>query len=56
MNTTLPVRPKFDTRLSLVITRGEKRELFEAAAARNMTASELIREAALAVVREGRAA
>lgn len=56
MNTKLPVRPKFDTRLSLVIAEDEKRELFEAAAKRNMTASELIREAALAAVREYRAA
>ena len=28
MNTKLPVRPKFDTRLSIVIAEDEKRQLF----------------------------
>lgn len=45
MNTKLPVRPKFDTRLSIVIAEDEKRELFAVAAKRSTTVSELVRRA-----------
>jgi hypothetical protein len=45
MNTTLPVRPPFDERIAVAVTAEEKRKIFEAAAARRLTVSELVRKA-----------
>ena len=43
MNTKMPVRPKMDARLQVVIPADEKQKLFEVAAARRVSVSEIIR-------------
>ena len=45
MNTQLPTRPHLDERIQLALTAGEKRRVFEVAAARGVTVSELLRGA-----------
>lgn len=43
MNTKLPVRPVMDERITVKLPADEKRAVFEAAAARRIPVSELIR-------------
>lgn len=45
MHTDLPQRPKLETRIKIAISPEDKRRLFETAAARRVTVSELIRAA-----------
>ena len=45
MNTQLPTRPHLDERIQLALTAGDKRRVFEVAAARGLTVSELLRAA-----------
>jgi Ribbon-helix-helix protein, copG family len=45
MHTTQPVRPKLDERIKVSIAPEDKRRLFETAAARGVTVSQLLRAA-----------
>ena len=45
MHTTQPVRPRLDERVKVSITPDDKRRLFETAAARGVTVSQLLRSA-----------
>jgi hypothetical protein len=55
MNTKLPTRRKMDDRIAVVLPADEKRRLFETAAARNTTVSQMIRNA-LASIAAGESA
>jgi hypothetical protein len=45
MTTKQPTRPKMNDRLAVAMSPDEKRRLFETAAARNTTVSQMIRSA-----------
>jgi hypothetical protein len=49
MKTDLPLRPKLDDRIMFAVAPDEKRRLFEVAAERRVTVSELVRTAILQV-------
>lgn len=49
MNTKLPTRPPHDERITVPLTAEDKRRIFETAAARGTTASDLMRRAVLAL-------
>ena len=52
MHTTQPVRPKLEERVKVSIAPEDKRRLFQAAAARGVTVSQLLRSAIAQVAAE----